>query len=406
MRAITPTLAASLLLSMACDPKAPEPERATPTTAAQTNSAASSETPGPPKKDDRADPGPSPSEEISGLLDRAVAECAFSEEGALRKCKDRRLKGRLTRAVSSRRLDALAPLAASLTSPDPKRKILAARLIGRFSTFHLVDAQRGKADLDPELARHLIDFVSSADLDADPAAMHVVATATLAGTLAGKDVEVLAMLSTLNPERGPNYLEARATAIERLMTFTGLKHLDLIQRAADDPKHPRLQQAAMLAPRNLLEWDIPTQDLLCPWLATKLPEMKGEWDAAPARSIVYGCLDVERWHTAVLDEAQRRVSKGTYAAPLSRVVPTMCQPKDPYKKNPVVCAKARETLTAAAKQRKLDPEERAFAASTLADIFPDPQSRATLNALKSDKRAVVANSAKSALARLDKLRVP
>ncbi len=214
------------------------------------------------------------------------------------------------------------------------------------------------------------------------------------------------MLSSRAPNRGPNYRAARGMGIGRMMPFTGLPHPAAIQRAAGDPTYPRLQQAAMLAPRNLLEWNIQTQDLLCPWLATKLPEMKGKWDAAPARSIVYGCLDVERWHTVVLDEAKKRVARGTYAAPLSRVVPTMCQPKDPFKKNPIVCEKTRETLTAAATQRKVDPEERAFAASTLADIFPDARSRETLTKLKKDKRAVVANTATSALARIDKRLVP
>ncbi len=53
-------------------------------------------------------------------------------------------------------------------------------------------------------------------------------------------------------------------------------------------------------------------------------------------------------------------------------------------------------------QRKLDPEERAFAASTLADLFPDAQTRATLAPLRKDKASAVANSATSGVARIDK----
>ncbi len=153
------------------------------------------------------------------------------------------------------------------------------------------------------------------------------------------------------------------------------------------------------------KWTLESQDLLCPWLASKLPEMSGEWDAGPARSIVYGCLEVERWLVPILDESLARVKKGTYAKPLSRVIPTMCSTNkasgDPFKTNPVVCAKTREVLAAAAAGRKVAADERAFAASTLADIFPDAQTRAALVPLEKDRSSAVANAATSGIARID-----
>lgn len=340
--------------------------------------------------------------EMRDALMAAAKNCEVTSRNKLANCQGgERLA---LRAVVGKHGPAVLPaLSNGINNRDLALRRVTAHTMTNFFSRALATAHEDGEEIDPAQARELIEALYDLSPRLDLVLHDAAGVAVEVGTLAGVDEEVRALIEHLDPAKSKAMMWVRANAIKHVMVYGRLRHFELVKQAAASEKGA-LEVAAFDAAWNMPSWTPAESSEVCAWAATFLPKSKPQWRAKHARLLLRCTDEPDSWRGKLIDEAEARREKGTYARPYSDIVRLVCPSGDTELPRGAgsTCARARAFQEALLADASASADNRAYAMSVLSMHWRDERTRDLIRGYLQSSDKKLAQRARRALKRVER----